>query len=134
MEFEIVNLEPISQYQYLSSNKRYVTKRGKAWMKEYKKQLTEQMEKFKYTKLKSCSIKCEITLTFCNRRKNDIDNGLHYCLDGMENIVYENDRYITHLVATKCYKKKEECCIKIKISNLETTPQPASESCTFVIV
>ncbi len=121
MEFEILNLEPISQYQYLSANKKYVTKRGKTWMLEYRKQLEEQMEKFNYKILESESIECEITLTFCNKRKNDIDNGLHYCLDGMEGIVLLNDRYITKLIATKKYCKKYEnmCNIKIKVYSLE---------------
>lgn len=124
MEFTIIDLEPISQYQYLSSNKRFVTKRGKAWMANYKKQLTEQMILNNYTQLKSENIKCEIELTFCNRRKNDIDNGIHYCLDGMEDIVIDNDRYITHLVAIKKYKAKTKtsggmCNIRIKISDLQ---------------
>lgn len=115
MNFEITNLQPISQYAYLSSNKRFVTKRGKDWMKEYKRQLTEQMEKNKYTILESENIQCEIELTFCNKRKNDIDNGLHYCLDGMEGIVIKNDRFITKLIATKLYCKNVEDMINIKI-------------------
>lgn len=120
MEFNITNLEPISQYAYLSSNKRFVTKRGKTWMLDYKRQLKEQMESFNYTILESENIQCEIELTFCNKRKNDIDNSIKQIFDGMEGIVITNDRFITKLIATKTYCKKVEglCNIKIKISDL----------------
>ena len=41
MEIVIKDLKCISYYQYLSSNKRYLTKRGK----EYKKCFIEQLDK-----------------------------------------------------------------------------------------
>ena len=108
MEFHIKDLECISQYQYLSANKRWITKRGKEWMREYKKQLTEQMLEKDYELLDSDNIECELIMTLCNRRKNDIDNSLHYLLDGMEGLVIKNDRYITRLIAEKKYHKKYE--------------------------
>jgi len=123
MEFIIKDLECISQYQYLSSNKRFITKRGKAWMLEYKKQLVEQMLKNDYDMLDSDNIEVELVMTFCNKRKNDIDNGLHYILDGMEGLVMKNDRYITRLVAEKNYCKKYEgmtnVIIKVKDRNIK---------------
>ena len=115
MEFIIKDLECISQYQYLSSNKRYITKRGKGWMKDFKEQLIKQMVEKNYTILDSNNIEVELTMTFCNKRKNDIDNGLHYILDGMEGIVMVNDRYITKLVAEKKYCKKHEDMINVII-------------------
>ena len=116
MNFIIKDLECISQYQYLSSNKRYITKRGKGWMKNFKEQLIKQMEESKYTMLDSDNIEVEIEMIFCNKRKNDIDNGLHYILDGMEGVVYKNDRYINKLIATKSYQKKYEGMMNVKIS------------------
>lgn len=116
MYFGIEDLECISQYQYLSSNKRYITKRGKEWMKNFKEQLTTQMKEGEYEMLDCENIEVEIEMVFCNKRKNDIDNGLHYILDGMEGIVYKNDRYIKKLTASKSYKKKYEGMMNVKIS------------------
>lgn len=115
MKFIIKDLECISQYAYLSSNKRFITKRGKDWMKSFKEQLNKQMLEKKYTILDSNNIEVELTMTFCNKRKNDIDNGLHYILDGMEGIVMVNDRFITKLVAMKDYKKKHDDMINVSI-------------------
>ena len=120
MEFIIKDLECISQYAYLSSNKRFITKRGKLWMKSFKEQLNKQMIEKNYTILDSDNIQVEIIMTFCNKRKNDIDNGLHYILDGMEGIVMVNDRYVNKLIAEKKYCKKYEGMINviIKINEL----------------
>ena len=115
MEFIIKDLECISQYAYLSSNKRFITKRGKAWMKSFKEQLNKQMVEKNYTILDSDNIEVELTMTFCNKRKNDIDNGLHYILDGMEGIVMVNDRYVNKLIAEKKYEKKYEGMVNVII-------------------
>ncbi len=115
MEFIIKDLECISQYAYLSSNKRFITKRGKAWMKSFKEQLLKQMVDNNYTILDSNNIEVELTMTFCNKRKNDIDNGLHYILDGMEGIVMVNDRYVNKLIAEKKYEKKYEGMVNVII-------------------
>ncbi len=115
MEFIIKDLECISQYAYLSSNKRFITKRGKNWMKSFKEQLNKQMIEKNYTILDSNNIEVELTMTFCNKRKNDIDNGLHYILDGMEGIVMVNDRYVNKLIAEKKYEKKYEGMVNVII-------------------
>ena len=115
MEFIIKDLECISQYAYLSSNKRFITKRGKAWMKNFKEQLNQQMLDNNYTILDSKNIEVELVMTFCNKRKNDIDNGLHYILDGMEGLVMTNDRYISRLIAEKKYEKKYEGMVNVVI-------------------
>ncbi len=120
MEFIIKDLECISQYAYLSSNKRFITKRGKLWMKSFKEQLNKQMLEKNYTILDSKNIQVELIMNFCNKRKNDIDNGLHYILDGMEGIVMVNDRYVNKLIAEKKYEKKYEGMtnVIIKINEL----------------
>jgi len=119
MEFIIKDLCCISQYQYLSSNKRFITKRGKDWMKNYKEQLTIQMKEKNYTILDSENIQVEIIITNTNRRKNDVDNSLHYLLDGMEGIVMTNDRWITKLIAEKKYEKKYDGMTNVIIKVLD---------------
>ena len=117
MIYTICDLLPISQYQYLSKNKRYVSKRGKEWSKEICSQLLKQKEENKWEMLESENIECEILFYFNNRRKNDLDNACKYILDKLSDCkIIKEDRYITKLVLEKEYKKinKERIIIKLK--------------------
>ena len=112
----IIKTHPISQYQYLSKNKRYVSKRGKDFSKAFCKEIKEQMEQNNWKMLNSKNLQVEINFIFNNRRKNDLDNACKYVLDKLSdcNCIVE-DRYITKLILEKEYKKVSETRMIIKI-------------------
>lgn len=101
MNFKIKDLKCISYYQYLSSNRRFITKRGKAWRKEFVKQIEEQMKENNYTITESKNIQMNVHFVFDNRRCNDLDNALKALMDNMEGLVFTNDRWVQKLVLSK---------------------------------
>lgn len=116
MEFIVKDCPMISQYQYLSSNKRYYSKRGKDFIKKFQYIIRKQMEEKKYKMLESENIECEVICYFDNKRKNDCDNFVKPVLDNLEKCnVFKDDRYITRLIIEKKYQKPLDICAIIKI-------------------
>ena len=123
MEFTVRDCKMISQYQYLSSNKRYYSKRGKEFIKKFQYIIRKQMTEKQYKMLESENIECEVVCYFDNHRKNDCDNFVKPILDNLEKCgVFKDDRYITRLIIEKRYQKPLDVCAIIKIRDI--TPQP----------
>ena len=115
-EFIIRDCPMISQYQYLSSNKRYYSKRGKEFIKKFCEIIRSQMMTKNYKLLDSDNIECEVIGFFDNKRKNDLDNFIKPVLDNMEKCqVFTDDRYITKLTIEKKYQKPLDICAIIKL-------------------
>ncbi len=116
MLFIIKDLKPISQYQYLSSNKRYVSPRGKEWSKEFCSQIETQMKEKNYTMLESEHLEVYVKFILDNRRKNDLDNLCKYVLDKLSDCnCIKEDRYITRLILEKTYIKVSDVRMVIQI-------------------
>ena len=116
MEFIIRDCKMISQYQYLSSNKRYYSKRGKDFIKKFQTIIRSQMMTKNYKTLESDNIECKVIAYFDNKRKNDLDNFVKPLLDNMEKCgVFIDDRYITKLIVEKKYQKPLDICAQIWI-------------------
>lgn len=116
MEFEIKTVKMISQYQYLSSNKRYYSKRGKDFIQKFCLEIRSQMLQKGYKMMESDNIECEVIGYFDNKRKNDLDNYVKPVLDNMEKCgVFRDDRYITKLIIEKKYQKPLDVSCKIKL-------------------
>ena len=119
MEFVFTDLKCISYYQYLGSNKRYITKRGKAYKQSYLDQLNKQMIDKGYEIFNSKSIEVDMVFYFDNRRCNDIENAMKVPLDLLEKIAYTNDRWITKISCEKHYLKDPPFNLKIIIKDRE---------------
>ena len=118
MNIIIKNLQPISQYQYLSKNKRYVSKRGKEWSINFCNQVKKQMEVNKWECIISENIEVDIVFYFNNRRKNDLDNACKYVLDKLSDCnCIKDDRFIKRLILEKHYDKNATNTIIIKIKD-----------------
>lgn len=116
MEFIVKDCKMISQYQYLSSNKRYYSKRGKDFIKKFQTIIRSQMLTKGYKILESDNIECEVIAYFDNKRKNDVDNFVKPVLDNLEKCnVFIDDRYIKRLIIEKRYQKPLDVCAIIKI-------------------
>ena len=116
MEFEIRTVKMIRQYQYLSSNKRYYSKRGKEFIEKFCLEIRSQMLRKGYTMMESDNIECEVIGYFDNKRKNDLDNYVKPVLDNMEKCgVFRDYRYITRLIIEKRYQKPLDITCKIKL-------------------
>ena len=116
MEFIIRDCKMISQYQYLASNKRYYSKRGKDFIKNFQTIIRKQMFEKQYKTLESDNIECEVVAYFDNKRKNDVDNFIKPVLDNMEKCgVFIDDRYITKITIEKKYQKPLDICAIIKL-------------------
>ena len=116
MEFVVRDCKMISQYQYLASNKRYYSKRGKEFIKNFQTIIKKQMVEKKYEMMTSENIECDVVCYFDNKRKNDCDNFVKPILDNLEKCgVFTDDRYITKLTIEKKYQKPLDICAIIKI-------------------
>ena len=130
MKFVIKNLNCISYYQYLGSNKRFVTKRGKEYRKNFLEQINQQMKDNNYTLCESKNLKVEAHFVFDNRRCNDIENALKVPLDLLEGIAYTNDRWIQKLVLSKemvIKPKLPEYNLSIEITDLDEVSNLSKE-------
>lgn len=124
MQFEIKDLKCISYYQYLSSNRRFITKRGKAWRESFRRQIIEQMVSKGYTLTQSKNLQIEVHFVFDNRRCNDLDNVLKPVMDNMEDIVFTDDRWVQRLILSKEIVIKPNpinCNIIIIVTDLNDT-------------
>jgi len=124
MKFIIKNLNCISYYQYLSSNKRFVTKRGKEYRKSFLYQVNKQMAENNYTLCQSKNLLVTVHFIFDNRRCNDIENALKVPLDLLEGIAYTNDRWIQKLILSKetvIKPKLPQYNLTIEITDLDAT-------------
>ena len=118
MEFIVKDCKMISQYQYLSSNKRYYSKRGKEFIKNFQATIKQQMIDNKYDMLESDNIQCEVLCYFDNKRKNDCDNFVKPILDNLEKSgVFLDDRWVTKLIIEKKYQKPLDICAIIRITD-----------------
>ena len=130
MKFIIKNLNCISYYQYLSSNKRFVTKRGKEYRKSFLFQINKQMAENNYTLCESKNLFVKVHFVFDNRRCNDIENALKVPLDLLEGIAYTNDRWIQRLELSKeavIKPKLPEYNLTIEIIDLDASSEPVDE-------
>ena len=128
MKFIIKDLQCISYYQYISKNKRFITKRGKDYKKKFLEQINKQMLENNYKMIESENLKVKCHFIFLNRRCNDIENALKVPLDLLEGIAYKNDRWINELSLTK------EMIIKPLISSYNLTIEITDLEEKYIIV
>lgn len=121
MEIIITEIDPISYYKYMrqARNRKYVSKEGREYRQSIEDIFTKYMvdnnlEMFE----KGVNIKVEISFTFGNKRKNDLDNFTKVILDCCSDILFFDDCFITDLHIKKNYVKKTPKII-VKINKIE---------------
>jgi len=101
----IIDIIPISYYQYLSQNRyrKYITAKGK----EYKRDIEDKLSVFMVDKeIKTGDIRLHLEFHHNTRRKNDVDNYAKPIMDFMSDIVYLDDQQVTELNVKKFYDKE----------------------------
>jgi Holliday junction resolvase RusA-like endonuclease len=104
--FTIRGCPLLSQYQYLTPNRRHYSKRGKEFITNFTAQVYRQIEENQYQTMQSCNIECAVIMYFNNKRLNDLDNNVKPVLDNLQRCgVFRNDGHITKLMIEKKYVK-----------------------------
>lgn len=116
------NCPVISYYQYLSSNKRYYSVKGKEFMANFRREVECQ---YSGEPFPSTNIECSVYIYLNNRRKNDLDNYVKPILDNLQMCgVIQDDCYITRLIVEKEIIITKEldtnCIVKLRNRTAET--------------
>jgi len=100
MEFIIKETKQLSYYQYLSQNKyrKYITNKGRAYKEKLQGIFKEEM---KDKEMLTGKLSIKFVFEFDNKRANDLDNFIKPILDSMSGILFQDDRQIYHLEASK---------------------------------